>query len=309
MPEKKKTTKKGLGKGLGALFAEDAAHSGGRETDILWDIEKAVDLAADDGKVVQIKLIDIEPNRNQPRKQFDKDKLEALTESIKTHGVVQPILVKPTENGTYMIIAGERRWRAAKAANLKEMPCIVKEFDPRTVMEIALIENLQREDLNPIEEANGYRQLMEAFHLTQEEVGERVGKSRSAVANALRLNNLPDTIKQMVEDERLSSGHARALLAVPDPGVQLELANRIVEQGLNVRQTEAIVSSLSKAKPKKTSNPVSPILQKYYTDLAQDLSARLGTKVKISEGAHKGKIEIEYYTKEDLERILFEIKK
>ncbi|MEG2584379.1 MAG: ParB/RepB/Spo0J family partition protein, partial [Oscillospiraceae bacterium] len=208
MAVKKNTQRKGLGKGLGALFSENTETMSQKDTDILWDIDK-VAAEVDSKSIVEIKLIDIEPNKGQPRKNFDKDRLMALTESIKTHGVVQPILVKPTENDTYMIIAGERRWRAAKAAKLKMMPCIIKDFDDREVMEIALIENLQREDLNPIEEAEGYRQLMEAFSLTQEEVGERVGKSRSAVANALRLNNLPNVLKKMVQDEKITQGHAR----------------------------------------------------------------------------------------------------
>lgn len=308
MAEKKKPQRKGLGKGLGALFSDDPVSNGDTEVDILREIENAG--TDTDGKsIIEIKVVDIEPNKDQPRKNFDKDKLAALSDSIREHGVVQPILVKPTDNGTYMIIAGERRWRAAKAAGLKTMPCIVKEFDERQVMEIALIENLQREDLNPIEEAEGYRQLMDTFHLTQEEVSERVGRSRSAVANALRLNNLPDGIKRLVQSEQLSQGHARALLAVEDLALQLELAQKIIEEGLSVRQTESLVNHLATAKPKKPAAKPNSMMLKYYTDVAEDLGSRLGTKVKIHEGANKGKIEIEYYSKDDLERILFEIRK
>ena len=255
-----------------------------------------------------LKIVDIEPNMAQPRKQFDTEKLESLKESILEHGVVQPILVTPTQSGTYKIVAGERRWRASKLAGIKEMPCIIRSFEQQEVMELALVENLQREDLNPIEEAEGYQQLMDTFSLTQEEISKRVGKSRSAVANALRLNHLNPEVKKLVINGDLTQGHARALLSVTDEKTQTELAKRIVADGLNVRQVEALVSNLQapkKSSPKKT---VSPLLTKYYKDVENSLSSRLGTKVKISEGAKKGKIEIEYYSKDDLERILFELR-
>lgn len=305
MPAK---TKKGLGRGLGALFTDNPDENI-EDVDILNDIEHAGDPKPDGKTVATVKLIDVEPNKDQPRKSFDEDKLAALSESIAAHGVVQPILVTPTKNHTYRIIAGERRWRAAKLAGLKEIPCIIKDFPQKEIMEIALVENLQREDLNPIEEADGYRQLMDAFGLTQEEIGARVGKSRSAVANSLRLNNLPDEIKQMVIAESISQGHARALLAVNDKEKQLELAELIIKEGLNVRQTELIVSNIGKEKPAKSAKPVDTMMQKYLKDVESDLASRFGTKVKIHDGAKKGKIEIEYYSKEELERLLFELKK
>lgn len=293
-----KSKKKGLGKGLGALFTEPSE-------DIVAEIDKIGSPSGEEIKTIP--LVDIEPNKNQPRKAFDDEKLAALSSSIEEHGVVSPLLVTPTGNGTYRIVAGERRWRASKLAGLTEVPCIVREFEEQKVMELALVENLQREDLNPIEEAEGYRRLMNTFDLTQEEISKRVGKSRSAVANALRLNNLCDEVKEMLKDERLTQGHARALLPL-NAAKQLELAERIIENGLNVRQTEVLVKNAGEEKkpaPKKASNPMT---QKYYKDVENSLSSRFGTKVKISEGAKKGKIEIEYYSKDDLERILFELK-
>lgn len=208
-----------------------------------------------------------------------------------------------------MIVAGERRWRAAKLAKIKEVPCVIRQLDEPAVMEIALIENLQREDLNPIEEAEGYRRLMETCELTQEEVAEKVGRSRSAVANSLRLNNLSERVKQMVIDGKLSQGHARALLSITDDNEQFELAKFIIEKGLNVRQVEKLVSDTSENKNKPKTKQVTGMMKKYFSEVENDLGSRLGTKVKISEGANKGKIEIEYYSKDDLERILFELKK
>ena len=308
MPEQKNKPKKGLGRGLGALFS-DPGEEVQEDIDILKEIDESGRPKVDGKAVVSLKLVDIEPNPDQPRKNFDPDKLSALAESIQLHGVVQPILVQPTENGTYLIVAGERRWRAAKQAGLKEMPCIIRAFESKEVMELALVENLQREDLNPIEEAEGYRQLMESFQLTQEEIGERVGKSRSAVANALRLNHLCDTIKEMVIREELTQGHARALLAIESEEDQLEAARRIVAEGLNVRQTEALAAALANRRSKQPPKAANPLMIQYYKDVENALATRLGTKVKIHEGAKKGKIEIEYYSKDDLERILFELKR
>lgn len=293
-----KSKKKGLGKGLGALFSEPS-------DDIVAEIDK---IGTSNGESIRlIPIVDIEPNKNQPRKVFDADKLAALASSVEEHGVVSPLLVTPTPNGTYKIVAGERRWRASKIAGLSEIPCIVKDFEEKEVAELALVENLQREDLNPIEEAEGYRRLMDVFSLTQEEVAKRVGKSRSAVANALRLNNLCEAVKKMLEEERLTQGHARALLTL-DEKTQTELAEKVIRDDLNVRQTEALAKAAASGKsptPKKSTNPMT---QKYYKDLENTLSSRFGTKVKIHEGAKKGKIEIEYYSKDDLERILFELK-
>lgn len=305
MAEKKKSTKP-KGRGLGALLGGSAEEDGIR--DIVHELELIGSPAADGKNVVMLKVIDVEPNKGQPRKHFDPEKLEALSNSIKEHGVMQPILVTPLSGGTYKIVAGERRWRASKLAGIKEIPCIIRSFEEQEVMELALVENLQREDLNPIEEAEGYQQLMDSFSLTQEEIGRRVGKSRSAVANSLRLNNLCKEIKQMVIDGRLTQGHARALLTIEDKELQLSLAERIINDGLNVRQTEALAASAGK--PQKTpKKPVSPLTLKYYKDVETSLGSRLGTKVKISEGAKKGKIEIEYYSKDDLERILFELRR
>ena len=300
-------SKKGLGRGLGALFDDSKSEKSSEGFDFLSDLSDTE--IADSDSIKMIKVRDIEPNKNQPRKTFDKEKLEILSSSIATHGIVQPILVKPNINGTYMIVAGERRWRAAKLANIKEVPCVIRQLDEPAVMEIALIENLQREDLNPIEEAEGYRRLMETCELTQEEVAEKVGRSRSAVANSLRLNNLSERVKQMVIDGKLSQGHARALLSITDDNEQFELAKFIIEKGLNVRQVEKLVSDTSENKKKPKTKQVTGMMKKYFSEVENDLGSRLGTKVKISEGANKGKIEIEYYSKDDLERILFELKK
>lgn len=307
MAEKKKP-KKAMGKGLGALFLDSDHENPDEIRDIVEEIAQIGAPKPDGSDVVQLKTVDIEPNKGQPRHRFDQEKLEALSASIQEHGVISPILVTPTKSGTYRIVAGERRWRASKLAGLKTVPCIIRSFEEQTVMELALVENLQREDLNPIEEAEGYQKLMDAFDLTQEEISKRVGKSRSAVANALRLCNLSDSVKELVIQGLLTQGHARALLPVEDDKVQQNLAERIIKEGLNVRQVEALVSDLGKPKS-KSSKTQNPITQKYYRDVETTLCSRLGTKVKIREGAKKGKIEIEYYSKDDLERILFELRR
>lgn len=296
--------KKALGKGLDLLFDDDG---GTAEEEAV--VSETPDSSAEHGEnVTLVKIIDIEPNKNQPRKTFDQEKLKLLSSSISRHGLMQPILVKPTEYGTYSIVAGERRWRAAKLAGLKEIPCVIKEIDSGSVMELALIENLQREDLNPIEEAEGYKALMETCAITQEDVAERVGKSRSAIANSLRLNNLTDGVKALVAEGKLSAGHARTLLGIADSDMQLKAAELIIKNGLSVRQTEKLVAN-PESKPPKQPKQVSGMMKKYYSEIENDLGSRLGTKVKISEGANKGKIEIEYYSKDDLERILFELKR
>jgi len=300
MAEKKKP----MGKGLGALFADKT----GENPDSVRDILGEFDAVSSKEEVVILKTVDVEPNKGQPRKQFDPEKLEALSESIKEYGVLQPILVTPTKSGTYKIVAGERRWRASKLAGMKEIPCIIRTFEEQQVMELALVENLQREDLNPIEEAEGYQQLMDTFSLTQEEISKRVGKSRSAVANSLRLNHLTKAVKKMVIDGVLTQGHARALLGLDDPTLLEETAKKIAENGYNVRQTEALVSSIQNPQKDSAKKTISPMMQKYYKDVEASLSSRLGTKVKIKEGAKKGKIEIDYYSKDDLERILFELR-
>ncbi len=300
-----KSKKKGLGRGLDALFTDPVF----TEPEVIPSAETETP-AEDIGEIIRfIPLADIEPNLHQPRKAFDGDALTALASSIAEHGVLSPLLVTPTANGTFEIVAGERRWRASKIAGLSEVPCIVRELEQQNIMEIALVENLQREDLNPIEEAEGYRELMKAFSLTQEEVAKRVGKNRSTVANALRLNNLCDSVKTMLREEKLTQGHARALLTL-DAKKQEELAQKIIDNDLNVRQAEALARSAGEDKksvaPKKVVNPMT---QKYYNDLEASLASRFGTKVKISESNKKGKIEIEYYSKDDLERILFELRR
>ncbi len=295
MAEAKK--KKSLGKGLDALFSDTSGS-------LVADINNPTDAES----IAVLPISDIEPNKNQPRKDFDKEKLETLSASIKEHGVVSPILVTPTKNGTYRIVAGERRWRASKLAGLHEIPCIVRDFEEKEVAELALVENLQRENLNPIEEAEGYLRLSEVFSLTQEEISKRVGKSRSAVANALRLNNLCDAVKEMLKEDKLTSGHARAIITL-DEKTQIAIAEQIIERDLNVRQAEALAANAGKDKKAPQKKSENPLTQKYYKELENSLSSRFGTKVKISEGAKKGKIEIEYYNKDDLDRILFELRK
>lgn len=301
--------RKGLGKGLGALFVENTDAKSEDDFDILAEFNE--ELSEDDlNKVKMIKIRDIEPNKNQPRKNFDKEKLDLLSNSISQHGIVQPILVKSNINGSYTIIAGERRWRASKIAGLKEIPCIIRDLDESDIMQIALIENLQREDLNPIEEAEGYKRLMKSCNMTQDDVAKKIGKSRSAIANSLRLNNLSDEVKSLVIHGKLSQGHARTLLGLNDPDKQLNLANQIVEKGLNVRQVEDMVNNMNNQKINMNKNKsVSGMMKQYFTDVENTLGSRFGTKVKILDGVKKGKIEIEYYSKDDLERILFELKK
>ncbi|MGE4283131.1 MAG: ParB/RepB/Spo0J family partition protein [Clostridia bacterium] len=275
--------KRGLGKGLGALLP-------GMEID-------------EDNLIKEIKLTEIEPNKSQPRKNFDIERLEVLAESIKIHGVIQPIIVSKLENGFYQIIAGERRWRAAKLAGLKTIPIVIKEYEKKEVMEIALIENIQREDLNPIEEAEAYKNLMDEFHLTQEEISERVGKSRPAIANALRLLNLSDLLRQFIVEDKLSSGHARTILSVGDRSSQLKIANMVIKEGLSVRETERLVKKMASNNDKQKDNKKND-LSHIYADVQDRLSKSLGTKVKIHQGKSKSKIEIEYYSDEDLERLM-----
>lgn len=281
--------KKGLGKGLGALMNTD----------------EAVDVTREE--TITLKISQIEPNKEQPRTEFDPEKLETLSDSIKKYGVLQPIVVKKLENGFYKIIAGERRWRAAKMAGLKKIPVVIRDFDDQETMEIALVENLQREDLNPFEEARGYKELMDLFSLTQEQVAQKVGKSRSAVANSVRLLSLCDEIKELVLKKELTVGHVRALLATDNEGVQLMAARKIVADGLNVRQTEAFIKSLLTEKKPKKKNPMDEELRRYLATIEKKLSNSLGTKVKIQNKKNRGKIEIEYYNNEDFERIMNKI--
>ncbi len=271
-----------------SLTSEKAGHDGGTRNE--------------ENAVLSVRVSMVEPNRDQPRKKFNDEGIEELTSSIKQFGVIQPLLVQKKDD-YYEIIAGERRWRAAKKAGLKEIPIIVKEFSNREAVEVSLIENIQREDLNPIEEAMAYGRLISDFTLTQEEVADRVSKSRSAVTNALRLLKLPENVKAMVVEGDLSEGHARTILAIPDQDIQTKLAERIIREKLSVRETERIVKKLISApvvRPAEKNAEKEALLR----DLSEKLKNIFGTKVEIrSSGKNKGKIEIEYYSDDELDRI------
>ena len=243
----------------------------------------------------------VEPNPDQPRHDFDEEQLQALADSISIHGVMQPLAVREVAGGYYQIIAGERRWRAARLAGLREIPAVIMEVDDKTTMELALIENLQRQDLNPVEEALGYRSLMEEYGLTQDETATRVGKSRPAVANALRLLALDPKVLDMVRQGTLSAGHARAVLSVKNPQLQLELANKIVNLGLSVRQAELLCKNASKEKaPEKEPT----LAVNYVAECEKTLSKHLGRGVKIVNGKRKGRFELEFYGQDDLQLLL-----
>ena len=277
-------TKRGLGKGLDALFADNSP-----------------DAEVGSGTVT-LKLNEIEPNKGQPRKNFDDTALAQLADSIKQHGVLQPLMVRPISGGGgYQLVAGERRWRAARMAGLSEVPVVVRELDDEQVVAIALIENLQREDLNPVEEADGYRTLMESYGLTQDEVSLKVGKSRPVVANALRLLSLPAGVLEMVKDGRLSQGHARTILGVPDKNGLKNLANEIVTKGLSVREVEKLVKRAQSGQP--LSIPVEQQAGMLESEVARCLTEKLGRKVNVLAGKKKGIIEIEYYGDDDLKDI------
>lgn len=279
---------RGLGRGLGALLGDNA-------------------LQPQEGGSLSLPISEVQPGLKQPRKRFDDEALADLADSIRTHGIIQPLTVRRLSSGYYQIIAGERRWRAAKLAGLHEVPAVIIEADDRTVMELGLIENLQREDLNPIEEAAGYQTLIDEYGLTQEEVSKRVGKSRSAVTNALRLLSLPDAVHLLLEEGRLSAGHARAILSCPVKELQKKLAQKVVSDGLSVRQTEALAKRLAKAEEALDEPPAAPTagdFSLYLRDAEKDLSSRFGRKVHIINGKKKGKIELEYYNTDDLNLLL-----
>ena len=251
-----------------------------------------------------VKISRVEPSRTQPRKNFDEDSLQELADSIKQFGLLQPILVQDRKE-YYEIIAGERRWRAAKLAGLKEIPVIIKSYTNQEIVEISLIENIQREDLNPIEEALAFRRLLEEFHLKQDEVAERVSKSRTAVTNSMRLLKLDERVQQMVIDDLISTGHARALLAIPDNEDQYNLAQQIFDEKLSVRETEKLVKKFQKQKSELPKKQEDDGMSVFYEDMEQKLKAIMGTKVAIHyKNKDKGKIEIEYYSNNELERIL-----
>lgn len=295
----------GLGKGLDSLIPNKSDKLTKPETkknnsEVKVSPAKKV---KEDPKASEIllKINQVEPNRDQPRKEFDEDALLELADSIKQFGVLQPLLVQKKKD-YYEIIAGERRWRAAKLAGLKEVPVLIKSYTDQEIVEISLIENIQRENLNPIEEAMAFKRLLEEFHLKQDEVAERVSKSRTAVTNSMRLLKLSDKVKQMIIDDMISTGHARALLAIEDEEQQYLLATKIFDEKLSVRETEKIVKSLKN--PKKEVKKTTPEHQFIYNDIAEKMKSIMGTKVNINAKANgKGKIEIEYYSEEELERI------
>ena len=275
--------KKGLGKGLGELFIDNA-------TDELGSTS-----------AVKLKLSEIEPNKNQPRKNFDEEALSELAHSIELHGVIQPLLVRPMIDGSYQLVAGERRWRASRMAGLTEVPVVIKELTDAQVAEVALVENLQREDLDPIEEALGYKELAEKYDYTQEEISNLVGSSRPAIANALRLLSLPQEIIKMVSQKELSAGHARALLTLEDDEAKITLAKFVIKEDISVRETERLARKQIKTEPtgKKTKkrNP-------YYDEVELALSDVLQRKVRVTKSTKKGAIEIEFFDDEDLKKLI-----
>ena len=279
--------KGGLGSGLSALFGENFT-------------ELPQETANKQPSTLPIEKV--EPRADQPRRTFDEESMAELTESIRAHGVIQPITVRPLDSGFYQIIAGERRWRAARDAGITEVPVHILEADDRTAMELALVENLQREGLNPIEEAEGYRTLMTEYGLTQEAAADAVGKSRPAVANALRLLSLSEPVLKMVEEGTLSAGHARALLSLHDTELQKNAAELVVEKHLSVRQTEALAARL--LKPSKPTEEPAAIAVDYVREVERELENALGRKVKLVTGRKKGRIEIEFYGTEDREKLI-----
>ncbi len=281
--------KKGLGKGLDSLIPESSKAN----------VTQAA--AAADDNVQMIKLSLIEPNRDQPRQKFDEDGLQELADSIKQHGVLEPLMVRKNKD-YYEIIAGERRWRAAKMAGVKEVPAVVKDYSDQEIVEISLIENIQRENLNPIEEAIAYKRLLEEFNLKQDEVAERVSKSRTAVTNSMRLLKLDERVQQMIVDEMITTGHARALLAISNKDKQYELATRVFDEKLSVRETEKLVKNL--VNPKKTKKKKADAKDIIYQDMEEQMQEAMGTKVRVApKGSGKGKIEIEYYSEDELEHM------
>lgn len=285
--------KSGLGKGLDSLITDKVGSKAAAE--------KSLEIAKQE---VFVNITKVEPNREQPRKNFDEDALIELSESIKQFGVLQPLLVQDKKD-YYEIIAGERRWRAAKLAGLKEVPVIIKDLTAQEIVEISLIENIQREDLNPIEEAMAYKRLLNDFNLKQDEVADRVSKSRTAVTNSMRLLKLDERVQQMVVDDMITTGHARALLGIGDAEKQYALAQQIFDEKLSVRETEKLVKKIQKQKDEVQKKPADDVFSIVYQDLEQRLKNIMGTKVNIHQkDNNKGKIEIEYYNKEELDRII-----
>lgn len=299
------TKKKGLGRGLNTLIPSVPIEN----DNIINDVKQKEELetALEKGEIT-LPINEIEPNPAQPRNQFDEDSLQELADSIKQYGVLQPLIVKKRDD-FYEIIAGERRWRAAKIAGLKEVPAVIRDFTDNEIVEIALIENIQREDLSPIEEALAYKKLMEEFDLKQDEVAAKVSKSRAAITNSLRLLKLDKRVQDMLEDEMISTGHARALLAIHDGNQQYEVAMKVFDEKLSVRDIEKLVKELNKPEKKKKDQPTENDHSFLYTSLEEAMKQVLGSKVSIKNRKNnKGKIEIEYYSRDELERIVDMIK-
>jgi len=286
--------KKGLGKGLGAFFGEE----------VVQEVENEQKIHKDMKNEETIKLSLIEPNREQPRKVFNNEQLQELADSIKQYGIIQPLLVQKKDD-YYELVAGERRWRAAKLAGLKEVPVLVREYDKQRSMEVALIENVQRADLNPIEEAMAYQQLMKEFGLKQEEIAGRVSKNRATITNTMRLLKLPQQVQQMLIENRISGGHARALLAIEDADLQIQLAGQIEKENLSVREIERAVKLLGKKPKEKKKIEKNEAFDIIFQELEERMKTAIGTKVLINrKDKNKGRIEIEYYSESELERIV-----
>ena len=276
-----------LGKGLSALIPEDIEDS----------------TQENEGKI-SVPLNKIKNDNNQPRKAFDSDKIAELTESIKTHGIIQPLILRKSDNDCYIIVAGERRWRAAKMAGLNEVPAIIMDLSEKDVLEISLIENIQRQDLNPIEEAIAYKKLLNEFKLTQEDLSKRIGKSRTAITNTMRLLNLDSRVQQYIIEGIITEGHGRALLSIKDLELQYELSQKVIDENLSVRELEKLTKKFLEVKDKVKEERAANELNPYYKEIKNRLQDYFGTKVNISNKNNKGKIEIEYYSEDDLQRIL-----
>ena len=295
--------KRGLGSGIDVLIPK--AKGTKKEEEKKKIVKEVVKEVVKEIETIPINKI--EPNQSQPRKNFNEDSLQELADSIKQHGLIEPLIVQKGKKGFYQIIAGERRWRAAKIANLKEVPVVIKDYTKQEVMEIALIENIQREDLNPIEEAEAYDSLIKEFHLKQDEIAEKVSKSRVAITNALRLLKLDERVRTMLVEDKLKSGHARALLAIENNDLQYETAVQVFDQKLSVRETEKLVKKilLPKAEKKEDEKNNDEQMKTIYQNFEEKLKMIMGTKVNINHGKKgKGKIEIEYYSPDEFERIM-----
>ena len=319
--------KKGLGRGLDGMFTsykettddvtpkttpKESSKTSSKATEkkkttekkkVTEKKEESQPLKADDESVVFVKMSQVEPNREQPRKDFNEEGLEELAESIRQFGVIQPLLVQKRDD--YLeIIAGERRWRAARLAGLKEIPVIIKDYSEQEIVEVSLIENIQREDLNPIEEARAYQRLLQEFDLKQEDVAQRVSKNRTTITNSLRLLKLNTKVQDMLAEGTISSGHARALLGIEDPDAQLEIANRVVEEKLSVRDIERLMRTLASGRPQKKEKEKDLAFELACRDMEEKMKATLGTKVTVNfRSKNKGRIEIEYYSQDELERL------